>query len=106
MPDLAQMQIELKEWQEHNFPGREAWEPLVGLQEELGELAHAHLKQHQGIRDSPEKLEAQARDAVGDILIYLADYCNARGFNLPACMNQAWAEVKQRDWAKWREEHQ
>lgn len=75
----------------------------MGVAEEVGELSHAHLKQHQGIR-LEEDHEAKARDAVGDILIYLADYCNAREFSLQDCLDKAWDEVKQRDWQKHRKE--
>ena len=35
---LSDVQQQLGPWQEHNFPGREAWEPLLGIAEELGEL--------------------------------------------------------------------
>lgn len=101
MPDLADLQLEVKEWQDKEFPKQEAWEPLIGIQEELGELAHAHLKQHQKIRGSPAELEEKARDAVGDMVIYIAGYCNARGFNLPMCVNQAWNVVKQRNRKTW-----
>jgi len=98
MTSLGELQHELKTWQKHNFPGRDAWEPLVGVMEESGELAHAHLKRHQGIRGTPEDLDEAAKDAVGDIIVYLADYCNARGFDLQGCLNAAWFEVRQRDW--------
>ena len=88
MITLSDLQGELRLWQEHNFPGRESWEPLMGVAEEVGELSHAHLKQHQGIRRN-EDHEAKARDAVGDIIVYLADYCNARGFSLQRCLDAA-----------------
>lgn len=98
MTTLAELQHELQPWQEHNFPGRDAWEPLVGVMEEAGELAHAHLKKHQGIRGTAQELDIAAEDAVGDIIVYLADFCNARGFDLQYCLNAAWRQVRQRDW--------
>lgn len=77
-----------------------ASEPLMGLQEELGELAHAHLKATQGIRGTWDEHEAAARDAVGDILLYLADYCSRRGWSLQEIAEQVGREVWARDWTK------
>ena len=60
-------------WVEHNFPGEPQPESsLFGVIEELGELAHAHLKQSQGIRG--EEHEAEAQDAIGDLTIYLLGF--------------------------------
>lgn len=101
---LHQLQNELKAWQAHNFPNRQSWEPLMGLSEEVGELSHAHLKQHQKIRLEENHIK-NAKDAIGDILIYLADYCNARGFYLQNILNETWDEVKKRDWDKHRREN-
>ena len=97
MTTLHELQQELLPWQQHNFPDRDTWEPLVGLSEELGELSHAHLKLHQGIR-LQENHTAKAKDAIGDIIVYLADYCNARSFDLQKCLDDAWATVRQRNW--------
>lgn len=72
--------------------------PLFGVVEELGELAHAHLKGLQGIRHTPEEIADKKVDAVGDVLVYLADYCNREGIALGSCVERAWGEVKQRDW--------
>ena len=96
---LRQLQDELKPWQEHNFPDRPAYQPLLGVMEEAGELAHAHLKQEQNIRNN-ENHEANAKDAVADIVVYLADYCNARGFDFEVLLEETWLQVKQRDWRK------
>lgn len=98
---LARLQAEVATWAERNFGPRPAWQPLVGIMEELGELAHAHLKAAQGIRRD-EDHEAGARDAVGDIIIYVADYCNAAGLDLEEIVGETWAKVKQRDWRKER----
>jgi NTP pyrophosphatase (non-canonical NTP hydrolase) len=65
--------------------------------EELGELAHAHLKQEQGIR-SNEDHDAAARDAIGDVVIYLMDYCSVRGWDFSDCVSEAWGDVSERDW--------
>lgn len=94
---LRQLQDEQRPWVAHNFPERTTWMPLLGVMEELGELAHAHLKQAQGIRTHEDHNEL-ARDAVADIVIFLADYCSARGFDLETLVSETWAKVKQRDW--------
>tara|TARA_Y100000310_G_scaffold143479_1_gene142842 strand:+ start:1541 stop:1861 length:321 start_codon:yes stop_codon:yes gene_type:complete len=102
--DLQQLQIEVSDWQAKNFPNGEPWEPVMGVAEEVGELSHAFLKKHQGIRLN-EDHEAAMKDAVGDVVIYLADVCHRNGFNLAECVTTAWDEVKQRDWEKHRVEH-
>ena len=102
--ELRQLQDELSAWQQHNFPGREPWEPLVGVSEEVGELSHAFLKRHQGIRGTSDELHEEARDAIGDIIVYLADFCNALNYDLQECLDDAWFKVKQRDWQKYRAE--
>jgi len=96
---LNQLQAEHQEWAEHNFPNQAEHEALLGLIEELGELAHAHLKYEQGIRGYDEEYyRVHASDAVGDIMIYLASYCNRCGFNLQMCMEETWRRVRERDW--------
>jgi NTP pyrophosphatase (non-canonical NTP hydrolase) len=97
MLTLKQLQEEQKPWVKHNFPERLDYHPFLGLMEEVGELAHSHLKLLQGIRVN-EDHHAKAKDAVGDIVIFLADYCSARGYDLQECVEKTWAEVKQRDW--------
>lgn len=46
--------------------------------------------------DTDEKEEL---DAVGDIIVYLADFCERRGINLGDAVSLAWdGEVKDREW--------
>ena len=95
------LQDGVKIWTRQNFgkpEERATHQPLLGVSEEVGELCHAHLKAEQGIRGTPEELEEKAKDAVGDILIYLADYCNLRGFNMQEIIEQTWSEVRKRNW--------
>lgn len=93
------LQEQQKAWVEHNFPGRPDWNPLLGAMEELGELAHAHLKEFQKIRK--QDYVAKGKDAVGDIFIYLSDYCSARGWDMQEIIETTWGEVKTRDWKKY-----
>lgn len=70
-----QLVQERNEWVAHNFPDSKLDEPmdesLVGVIEETGELAHAHLKAAQGIRGPIDKHIGDAVDAIGDCTIYL-----------------------------------
>lgn len=91
-------------WLEHNFPDQKPADGLLGLVEEVGELAHAHLKADQGIRGiSRQEYRRQARDAVGDIFIYLMSYCNTNGISMAGAILEAWEEVSERDWQRYPE---
>ena len=100
--DLRQIQTENFRWVQHNFPGRKKYYSLLGVVEEVGELCHAHLKHEEKIRgfDDIAKFEAYAEDAIGDIVIFLADYCNANNFDLQDCVEKTWRKVRERDWQK------
>ena len=106
--DLADLQMWQAEWAANNFlAGRtDGIDPLLGVVEEVGELCHAILKQRQGIRGSFEEHEANAKDAVGDIIVYLADLCTRRGWDLNDIVNEVWFQVSNRDWTKNKENGQ
>ena len=53
---------------------------------EIGELADAHAK-----NDIPEM-----KDAVGDVLVCLVNYCKLEGLDLMQCCDGAWNEIKDR----------
>ena len=95
---FKQLQIEVSAWSEKNFPNNKPHHPLLGLQEEVGELAHAHLKMEQGIRGTRERHLAAKDDAVGDIVVYLADYCSRNFIDLQSVVESVWGQVKNRDW--------
>lgn len=103
MLDFYGLQAEIGKWSRINFPGNKNYHPLLGLTEEVGELAHAHLKMEQGIRGNFAELTEKKMDAVGDIVIYLIDYCERNGLNFADCVMRTWDEVKQRDWQKNKE---
>jgi NTP pyrophosphatase (non-canonical NTP hydrolase) len=96
---LKKVQVEHEAWQLHNFGFPSVVESLIGITEELGELSHAYLKNRQGIRLN-ENHEEKMKDAVGDLLIYLIAFCEAKGFDLEDILQKTWDEVRQRDWIK------
>ena len=100
--ELNTLQEEVHNWRNDNFPISNDTEMLLGVTEELGELAHAHLKQMQNIRVN-ENHNANIKDAIGDIVIFLMGYCSYRHLSLGACIIEAWLEVKDRNWKKNRE---
>lgn len=101
---LNKLQEENDAWTYINFPTKEPDDPLLGLVEEVGELAHAHLKQKQQIRGTWKQHQDAKIDAVGDIVVYLSDYCNQNNINLEDAIRETWEKVKQRDWNKHRSE--
>ena len=94
---LDEWQAEIAKWSLLNFGDQPSDHPLLGVAEELGELCHHHLKGKQGIRINEEHKLCKM-DAVGDIIIYLADYCSREGFSLRECLKKATAVVLSRDW--------
>jgi NTP pyrophosphatase (non-canonical NTP hydrolase) len=126
--DLDRFQEEQRIWAEKNFGHTVAHpsKPLRGVVEEVGELqeaqdaaiaqviteqvalnkvwgavarlCHFDLKGEQGIRYTPEEVIAKKRDAIGDLFIYAVDYCTTSGFSMGEALDEAWTEVKKRDW--------
>jgi NTP pyrophosphatase (non-canonical NTP hydrolase) len=101
---VDKIQAEQRVWALRNF-GPETYsyhvdglKCLLGVGEEVGELMHAHLKHEQGIRGDPSEHINAAQDAVGDICIYLMDYCNRRGWDFGQLIDRAWSQVRDRDW--------
>jgi NTP pyrophosphatase (non-canonical NTP hydrolase) len=108
--DLNKLQDKLERWTIANFGPKKdrkpvAYRTILGAYEELGELSHAHLKKEQGIRGTEEEHDANARDAIGDTIFYLIDYCNLHGWNLEEILNETWENVRERDWTKERVEN-
>ena len=99
MIDLNRLSAAISTWRDRNFPTPVSshWEPLIGMQEELGELAHYNLKARQGIRPPAPGSE---EDAIGDILIFLLHYCAMRRINVEQTLVETWRRVSLRDWTK------
>lgn len=98
--NLLEIQLKLGHWEQDNFPNdiKNPWVNLLGVSEEVGELCHSYLKLHQKIRGSEQKHIEEGKDAVGDILIYLFNFCSKMGWNLEDCLKSAMDQVLGRDW--------
>ncbi len=99
--DIRALQENVSNWAKYNFGDRTWVDCFMGLVEEVGELSHALLKQQQGIRGSAEDHEAAAKDAVGDIILYLADLCHRRGWDMDRIICDTLSEVLSRDWQRY-----
>lgn len=80
--DWERLIAERNEWVAHNFPDNKLPRPqetTLGLIEEIGELAHSHLKELQNIRGTAEEHQANAKDAVGDATVYLLGVLSFHG---------------------------
>lgn len=100
---LKKIQEEQAAWAKHNFGEQIANNQFLGVVEEVGELSHALLKRTQGIRVN-EDHDANVKDAVGDIIIYLANLCTCEGIDLEKTVQDTWDSVKMRDWIKYPED--
>lgn len=113
--DIREFQAEHKAWLERNFPGQHTYEnrhqAFLGVVEEVGELAHTVLKSEQKIRefmagdmdggdtvDTTILLRATIADGVGDLVIFLAGFCDMYDLDLETCIEETWKRVRQRDW--------
>lgn len=82
---LRRLQEEHKPWQLRNFGEHDSSHPYEGIVEEFGELADATINMGQNapiVGYSLDKKREAIGDALSDILIYCADYCNCRNWNM------------------------
>lgn len=104
---IRTLQVEVKKWADENFGKKHGSHySLLGVIEEVGELAHAHLKGEQKIRHTSEEIKELKMDAVGDIIIYLADYCASQGIDMEISILRTWSKVSKRNWKKFRRKAQ
>lgn len=96
---LRKIQMEQCEWATRNFGKINFVDNMLGVVEEVGELSHSVLKEKQGIRVDENHAE-KAKDAMGDIIIYIAGMCNARGWDLEDIVENVWSSVSKRNWKK------
>jgi NTP pyrophosphatase (non-canonical NTP hydrolase) len=105
---FADLQSQSNEWRDKNFTINNdsllqtiaGLEQLLGMVEEVGEIAHAELKRLQGIRGfhADDVYYPAISDGVGDLLLFTAGYCTRRNLNMQDCAEHTWAQVKNRDW--------
>lgn len=97
---LSELQNRVGIWGRRNFPSSTSDEQLLGVFEEAGELAHAVLKGKQGIRYTKQQAHMKKKDAIGDIVVFLANYCEHENLDLQDIVEQTWNQVEKRDWTK------
>lgn len=73
MNTFETLQVEVGSWSERNFGDQSIVNPVLGVTEEFGELIE-HIERH----DSGTEYEL---DCVGDMLVYLADFCYRRNLD-------------------------
>lgn len=97
---LGVVQDTMHVWRTQNFGSNiPPYQQLLGVIEEVGELAHAQLKYEQGIRGmDKEKYEREAKDAVGDLMIFLMGFCSIMGWDIGEILEDTVSEVLDRDW--------
>ena len=98
--DFRSLQDEVTAWRKHNFPKADSASQFKGVVEELGELAHADLKHGQKIRSGEGDYYLKKMDAVGDMIIFLLNYCDLEGLDFEGSVKFAWSEASKRDWIK------
>jgi len=96
--DLRTVQGEHRYWLQHNFPNQTREQIMLGMTEELGEIAHHLLKRAQGIRGEGVDHDAEIRDGCADLVIFMMGLADLEGFGLMDAINEAWDKVKHRDW--------
>jgi NTP pyrophosphatase (non-canonical NTP hydrolase) len=98
---LDTIQLQHRRWIEHNFPGQTEFQAFMGMVEEMGELSHHLLKREQNIRGRNVNHEREIRDACADLVIFMMGLADVEGFSLLNAINEAWDQVKERDWIKY-----
>lgn len=84
----ADVEMKIIQWAEARkiIPNSTPDTQLLKAMSELGELADATIKKdREGIVDG-----------VGDVMVCLINYCALQDINLVTCMEQAYAEIKNR----------
>lgn len=84
--NISELQHQQYTWQTTNFGKQEEYRPLLGMIEELGELARGQLKYEQNIRGTKESHFDAQRDAIADVIIYLFGFCSAYNVSLSAIL--------------------
>lgn len=94
------LQVRLFRWQTRNFGGANLFQLLAGATEEIGELAHAVLKNSQKIRglEDQEKFRESAGDAIADCMVYLIQICTHLRLDWYTLLHETANKVMERNW--------
>lgn len=104
--DIENIQGEAFRWSERNKLKQDDVLMFLGVVEEVGELAHFMLKERQGIREGSDgagkhaSTEAHQMDAVGDIAIFLIQFCSMKGWSFGRILADTWEQVSKRDFVR------
>lgn len=90
-------QTEIATWSAISYPALSDGEEVLGIVEEVGELARAVNKRSQGVRGNAEKWTAEIEKELGDIFIKTADVADRLGFTWAALARKRWATVSKRN---------
>jgi NTP pyrophosphatase (non-canonical NTP hydrolase) len=76
--------------------------PLLGMFEELGELAHAVVYRHQGRGYAdPAEHRGAKEDALADLMVFACDFAGREGIDLEAVLGEVWERVSKRRRDNW-----
>lgn len=86
-------------WKQYNFGGTEVADMMLGMSEEVGEMAHWYLKGKQGIRGiTTSQAKEKMADAFADTVIFGIQAMSGIGLNAEDILEKVLVEVLARDW--------
>lgn len=101
---ISLKQNELNEWHKKNFDVLNTHEQLIGMTEEVGEIAHYYLKGQQGIRGvTREVMIAKMVDGWCDTVIFGIQMMTSLNVDAEKALEMVIEQVLQRDWRKDKE---
>jgi NTP pyrophosphatase (non-canonical NTP hydrolase) len=98
MLQLSLLQLQHKVWVERNFPDETLEDAVLGLVEEVGEIAHHVLKMRQGIRGDEAMHKREILDGIADTVIFATHIVSKLGADYGELVQDTWDTVKQRNW--------
>lgn len=92
-------QRELNEWQKKNFGVSQVEDMVLGMAEEVGELAHWILKRKQGIREASNggDCKEEIADAFADVVVFGIQAMSYEGIDAEKAFSNTVKEVLARD---------
>lgn len=105
MIEVFEIQAEVKEWHDRNFPTQTLAVDQLVLTEEVGELSRVIAKMDQNIRGSKEEWLIEAEKEIGDVIISLMNVANNLEIDIEVALSDRWNVVSKRDWNKDRIQH-